>query len=278
MENKYILQCSEHIFTDLYLCSCGYIENKPCHDFTSIDTSNYCIYFILDGKFDCYIEQNNFTIEKNQGCLIKPDYNIASQKNSSGNFTYLWISFNGTQADFIFNQLYQQKTCIFSLQEAEELKLIVLKLLEQNFSNLKNELLIQSFLYQSLSLLIKIKAETIPEPIITKEKTIEFIEQAKEFIGNNYCAQISTQDIADYICINRSYLYTLFQKIEHQSPQEFLTYFRITKAAELLETTDLSIESISVSCGYTDPLMFAKIFKTIKEVSPSHYRKSNLTD
>lgn len=57
------------------------------------------------------------------------------------------------------------------------------------------------------------------------------------------------------------------------SPQQFLTTFRITKATELLQLTDLPIESIALSCGYTDPLVFAKAFKQMKNMSPSIYRK-----
>ena len=57
------------------------------------------------------------------------------------------------------------------------------------------------------------------------------------------------------------------------SPQQFLTTFRITKATELLQLTDLPVESIALSCGYTDPLVFAKAFKQMKNMSPSIYRK-----
>ena len=57
------------------------------------------------------------------------------------------------------------------------------------------------------------------------------------------------------------------------SPQQFLTTFRITKATELLQLTELPIESIALSCGYTDPLVFTKAFKQMKKMSPSAYRK-----
>ncbi len=75
------------------------------------------------------------------------------------------------------------------------------------------------------------------------------------------------------MCINRSYLYTLFKNAMGMSPQQFLTTFRITKAAELLQTTDLPVESIALSCGYLDPLVFTKSFKQMKKMSPSSYRK-----
>ena len=79
--------------------------------------------------------------------------------------------------------------------------------------------------------------------------------------------------MAEYVCINRSYLYTLFHRTMGMSPQQFLSAFRITKAAELLEVTSLPVESIALSCGYLDPLVFSKSFKQIKKMTPSAYRK-----
>ena len=56
------------------------------------------------------------------------------------------------------------------------------------------------------------------------------------------------------------------------SPQQFLIQFRITKAAQLLVETNLSVADISRSCGYNDPLAFSKSFKKIKSLSPTDFR------
>lgn len=82
--------------------------------------------------------------------------------------------------------------------------------------------------------------------------------------------------MAEFVCVNRSYLYTLFEHSIGMSPQKFLSAFRITKATELLQTTEIPIESIALSCGYNDALVFTKAFKQAKGVSPSLYRKEFL--
>lgn len=56
----------------------------------------------------------------------------------------------------------------------------------------------------------------------------------------------------------------MFRKHLNISPQEYLANYRITRAEQLLNTTTLSIETISNSCGYQDPLVFAKAFKAKK--------------
>ena len=57
------------------------------------------------------------------------------------------------------------------------------------------------------------------------------------------------------------------------SPQQFLSAFRITKAAELLHITSLPVESIALSCGYNDALVFTKAFRQMKGMSPTAYRR-----
>ena len=97
-----------------------------------------------------------------------------------------------------------------------------------------------------------------------EDKANQYVIRAVEFIQRNYCNPVKVTDVADYVCINRSYLYTLFENSMGMSPQQFLTTYRITKAAELLAVTALPVESIALSCGYNDPLVFTKAFKQMK--------------
>jgi transcriptional regulator GlxA family with amidase domain len=100
-----------------------------------------------------------------------------------------------------------------------------------------------------------------------------YVSKALEFVQTHYAYPIRVSDIANYVCINRSYLYTLFEKALHVSPQEYLANFRLTRAAELLSSTALSVESVALSSGYRDPLVFAKAFKQKTGETPSQYRQ-----
>jgi AraC family transcriptional regulator of arabinose operon len=125
-----------------------------------------------------------------------------------------------------------------------------------------------------LGIFLSIIAESAPLAGNSEEdKANHYVRKAVEFVQNNYCNPIKVTDIAKYVCVNRSYLYTLFQNSMEMSPQQFLTAFRLTKATELLELTSLTIESIALSCGYSDPLVFTKAFHQLKKMSPSAYRK-----
>jgi len=70
----------------------------------------------------------------------------------------------------------------------------------------------------------------------------------------------------------------LFRRILNQSPQDYLTNYRLTRAAELLSVSDLPVGGVALSCGYQDPLVFGKAFKAKKGLTPSQYRKKNRQD
>ena len=61
-------------------------------------------------------------------------------------------------------------------------------------------------------------------------------------------------------------------KTEGRSPQEFLISYRMTKAAELLKLTTLSVGDIGCAVGYENPLHFSRAFKNVYGVSPREWR------
>ena len=82
-------------------------------------------------------------------------------------------------------------------------------------------------------------------------------------------------NIIEYIGLNRSYLSTLFKKNIGITIQEYLTIFRLSRANELLDITNESIENVANSCGYKDPLIFTKAYKKKYGVTPTQHRKKD---
>ena len=159
---------------------------------------------------------------------------------------------------------------VFCSDKEQELSRAVMDMMEHNRVGIANDLRRNGQLHLFLSLIAE--SARVEERGET-DRAGHYVRRAVEFILNNYCNPIKITDVASYVCINRSYLYTLFRGAMGMSPQQFLTSFRINKAAELLQVTSLPVESIALSCGYLDPLVFTKSFKQMKQMSPSAYRK-----
>jgi AraC family transcriptional regulator of arabinose operon len=149
---------------------------------------------------------------------------------------------------------------------------IIFDMLKYNRANDADEFMIEALLYRLFSSMMKGAAAGIPGTV----KGNEYVRKAIEFIQNNYARPIHVKDVADYVNINRGYLYSLFKSETNMSPQEYLSNLRLTRAAEQLNTTNYSIEVIATSNGYGDPVVFTKAFKKMHGISPSKYRQSTV--
>lgn len=128
-----------------------------------------------------------------------------------------------------------------------------------------------SCLYDFLALLVQ------QGSIGAKQKTMQdnselYIRKTIEYMEKNYSRHLVIEDIAQVIGLDRNYLGALFKRGVKMTLKEFLTVFRMNRACELLEDSNLTIGDVARSVGYDDPLLFSKVFKNIKGTSPSRFR------
>lgn len=271
MEKAYKLEFTGEKRGSLFVNCCGCSRTEPLHSFGPAQKPHYLIHFVLSGQGKFSIHGKNYFLEPGYGFLIPPEELVFYQADEKDPWTYVWVGFSGiTAQDTVKTMGLSLNNPIFMSDRGEELYQAVKDMMEHNTYGIANDLRRNG----QLQLFLSIIAESVPiEKKSETDAADNYVRRAVEFIQGNYCNPIKVTDVADYVCINRSYLYTLFRMGVGMSPQQFLTTFRITKAAELLLLTEHPVESIALSCGYTDPLVFTKAFKQMKGVSPSVWRK-----
>lgn len=271
MEKAYELEFAGEKNGSLFLNCCGMSQTEPFHSFGPAIKPHYVIHFVLGGKGKFTIGGKEYSLERGCGFVIPPDELAFYQADEINPWTYVWVGFNGSMAEELIRSMgLSAASPVFKSDREKEFYQAVMDMMEHNTIGIANDLRRNGQLHLFLSL--------IAESAHIEEKGEEdradtYVRRAVDFILSNYCNPIKVTDVADYVCINRSYLYTLFKNAMGMSPQQFLSTFRITRAAELLQMTSLPVESIALSCGYSDPLVFAKSFKQMKDMSPSAYRK-----
>ncbi len=271
MEDSYVLQLMEPKFKEFHLCFCGYAECEPLHSYGPAIRPNYIIHYILDGKGTYQVDERKFHLSKGQGFLIEPEVLTFYQADQEDPWTYIWIGFGGSGAGrFIKDIGLNSRQLTFQCEYSKELKEIVLSMLKHIQSTTSNFYFLQGRLYDFFSVLTK---DAILENYTDTSKENLYVQEAINFIRNQYSNAITVADIAMHLSINRSYLYTIFKNTLNLSPKEFLTKFRISRAKEQLTLTDFSVEYIAVSCGYQSSLVFTKSFKKEIGMTPSEYRK-----
>ena len=76
---------------------------------------------------------------------------------------------------------------------------------------------------------------------------------------------------------NRSYFGKIFHETMGKTPQEFLIHYRMTKACQLLKSTQMSIKDIAAAVGYPNQLHFSRAFHQILGASPRAWRNEHFS-
>lgn len=107
-----------------------------------------------------------------------------------------------------------------------------------------------------------------------KPNHIHSIERATEFIDKNLNKPLNIKDIAKNSNVSKSTLYNEFHKHFGCTVNEYINKKRIEASLDYLDTTDMSIEEISQTVGFSSASYYSVIFKKIKGVSPLKYKQS----
>ena len=270
MEKAYKLEFPAAVEGIMYTTSCGLSKTEPLHSFGPAVKPFYLIHYVLQGKGRFISGEKEYRLTKGYGFLITPDKLAFYEADKEDPWTYVWVGFSGIEIEESIKKMgFSEAHPIFYSDKSDKIYEIIQDMLEHNTSSFSDKLRRNGDLGLFLSLLC---GEDLKEAWEKEDKGNVYVQRAVDFVRMNYCNPIKVKDIADYVSINRSYLYSLFEKYLHISPQEFLTLYRLTKSLELLHSTDYTIESIALSTGYTDVYVYTKAFKREKNMSPSAYR------
>jgi len=83
---------------------------------------------------------------------------------------------------------------------------------------------------------------------------------------------VSLQDMADAAAMSRSSFAALFKDVVGQTPNEFATQWRMTKAYEWLSVQGITTLEAALRTGYENEASFSKAFKRVMGVGPGAVR------
>ena len=99
------------------------------------------------------------------------------------------------------------------------------------------------------------------------------IHRCIQHIGAGYQERLTLEDTARMVCLSPDYLSRIFRQETGISFHQYLNNVRITKAKELIRTTNLRLTDISQMVGYDDQSYFTKVFKRTAGIAPGEYVK-----
>lgn len=182
-----------------------------------------------------------------------------------------WAHFTGFSAQDILQKTDFGKDNIFITGVSDGVcaifKMMINELLEKpdNYSFMTASLLVQVICLLSRMKLSNGRIEKVRE----REQKINF---TLSYIHSNYSRKITLAELARICNLCRNRYIVVFKEHLGMTPFEYLMNYRLQKARELLDNTDLSVRQVSVLTGFEDQLYFSRVFKRHVGASPEKYR------
>lgn len=185
----------------------------------------------------------------------------------------MWIHFDGPTAEFYYRQFLRlnNNSPVCNLPENSTI-IDDIKRLIQLYNN-RSESLDLDIIASSIATSIAVSCIQATTFLYSDTPIPKRVQEVKNYISHNYNCQITLDFLAMHFSINKFHLQKQFKRYIGLSPGEFLTYTRMTRAKELLRTTDHSISEIAEEVGIISFSNFTRLFKLYEKTTPSNYRK-----
>lgn len=244
----------------------------------------YEIYYLIEGRRRFFIEDTIYTISAGDFIIIS--------KELLHKTTYVSNDVHERYDIYIPNTLMEKFKHRFGEAAIEEcfanpylpvpflqrdyIEGLMDKTLDEfcNRDSLSSQL-IMSYLTELMVFIIRQRRKNEKNGVGCSDGTDGLSQKAAKYIFSNYSENITLDDAAKYVNLSSSHFSKKFKDDTGFGFKEYLLNVRIKHASEYLVNTDMTINEIALACGFTDSNYFGDVFKRIKGVSPSVYRKEN---
>lgn len=270
---------------------------KPEHDTLIYQEDKEIVFF---DKFHQHEEIQVSYIAEGEGTLVVGDtinyYKKGDVLAIGGNLPHVFKSDinTNTQSEMLtlFFSIDAFGASFFELEELRELKPFFRKVnygfklsskskkLSQLFLQLRDSSKLQRFiiLLEILKILSKSRTQPLSSFIYDKKYTDSEGERMRaimDFTMQNYHYQVSLDDVAQVAAMTKNAFCKYFKKRTNKSYFTFLNELRVENACKLLVSEkELSIADIAESSGFNNISNFNRQFKTVRQMSPSEFRKA----
>ena len=105
-------------------------------------------------------------------------------------------------------------------------------------------------------------------------RVVEEIDKATMYFNEHYSEDISIDEYAQNNHVSVSWFIRNFKQCTGSTPMQYILSKRIYNAEILLHDSTYNVTEIAEIVDYDNPLYFSRIFKKVKGISPSEYRKN----
>ena len=250
----------------------GREQCRPRHCYGPAVRLHYLIHFVLSGAGTFCQDGLSYSLQAGDAFLICPHKVTVYEAAAREPWDYAWIEFDGLKArDYLKQAGLSAQTPLWHDSQALQPGHAASTLLELQKQAHGRETRQLGLLYLLLDQLAQYAILAQPVKALTAQE--QYVDQAIRLIQNYYHSQLTVEELAWQLNLNRSYFSKLFRRVTGRSPQAYLLQVRMQVASQLLLDPSLPVQTVATSVGYQNPLSFSRAFVKYCGLTPSGARR-----
>ena len=253
-------------FRFAHVASCGVHMDAKHITVRPKGRSDWHLLYVESGEMLCEIENETVAVGAGGFVLYPPQMPQAYEQN--GGVCY-WVHFSGTAIpEILLEAGIKSRRVLVKDTPRQEVTRIFERMIYRYATNQKlRDLSLSSDL---VALLLEIGR------IVCEGETAVWDDRLRSVIVHmhrNYSEPIDLEGYAAMAGLSLGRFTHIFKDTVGASPYAYLLDLRLSRAADILLSTDRSVSETAYEVGFSDPLYFSRLFKKRFELSPDRFRK-----
>lgn len=294
--NQFFLQqgSSKELEQFAHIIEYGIQKNNPTQVAVADEVNKNClrIFYILEGRFEWAINNNDYILYPGDLVLIQPGYKFSRRPGvlDIGKLCWIFIELEKTKSPEV---LMLGKWSSFPVSEILTIGKIFrlcntpvisrIKEAERILNGIRHELFYQQVGYvtrvnQLIDELIILLARKLTLENNTHRDFPRSFLNLEQALRQNLSHQWTVEEMAALVGLGTT---TFTEKVKNYSgftPLNYLITIRISEAIKLLKQNNSSVTDIALDVGFYSSQHFSTTFKKLTGSTPSAFRKKNISN
>ena len=233
---------------------CGYQACAPNHSFGPAVRPYYLLHYVLEGEGTFLKNSTLHQVGPGDLFVICPEELTTYRASEENPWEYCWISFRASETPEFLKEAVIRQPGVRSVFEQ----------IRDQVQGKPEDGKIFALLYEMLWRL------SLDAPV-KQDRQNTYALYAKTYLETAYMRQVSIQEIADTLHIDRRYLTILFREAYGKPPQAYLMQLRLEQARNFLSQGYGVAEAASMA-GFSDLSNFSRQYKRAYGICPSRQK------
>lgn len=248
---------------------CGKYENTTDSIKVSLSPNTFKLFFLKNGDCKIFVDETPYDIFEHESFMAFPNSRVVIKPDKDQPISFYWVEFGGIIADSLLMQTAFCRAKPFvgkiNVPHFERFFEIPNSGFETPYAQFRAG--------GQIVVLLSYYIEHYPR-LSTQNNTYVF--EALNYIEQNIdSSDLSVKAVADYVKIDRTYLYRLVKDEIGIPLVEYINKSRVSRAEILLANRNSSVKDVAFSVGFSDPLYFSRVFKKYNGLTPTEYQRKS---